>query len=157
MGKLATMLAVIVVGASACSSGGSSTESATTRLIVRYAVGWGSHMGQCPVGATCSVAASDQNPSGRIHVAQFTLRCDPAGGTYPDPTAACAAIADYIRLLRAPLLKACRCPPQIYPGRAVGTIQGQHVVVSVDSCTACGLGGTAERDLHTLTPIPHAA
>ena len=89
MGKLAVVLIVVVVAATACLggstsatkvTGGASSVSARTRL--RIAVGSYSTQRLAP-------------PAGTPHFTRdYTLTCQPTGGTMPDAAAACAALAD---------------------------------------------------------------
>lgn len=158
----------VVVGlgllASACLGEGSrsgkaasTTGAPTTSLTVAYAVGWGTHLGTCPAGAACSTVTTNGNPSLPIRVARYTLRCGPPAGTYPDPRAACAAVSDYIGLVRHSTGSACACPVEVYQGRLVGIYKGRRVSVYLTPCEACGLGGSAGHDLQTLTPVSSRA
>jgi hypothetical protein len=76
---------------------------------------------------------------------RYTLRCDPAGGTLPDPAAACARIAS------SPGVAALLAPPsgdevctQIYggPDRALvrGTLAGRPVDLAFTRRNGCEIG-----------------
>jgi hypothetical protein len=72
MGKLVVMLAMVVVGASACLGGSSSPPKPTLRIQIRAL----------------------ENGGGKL-VKTTTLGCSPPAGTTPDPQRACAALRDY--------------------------------------------------------------
>jgi hypothetical protein len=80
------------------------------------------------------------------------LSCSPAAGDYADPAAACAAMRDYKSLLRN-RTGMCFCAVKFgLDASASGELDGRHVDLALDGCTACGLGGGAQHDLHTLLP-----
>lgn len=73
-------------------------------------------------------AASAQNPA-----AHYTLRCDPAGGTAPDPAAACARLLTGPSIF-APRSKIMMCPMILASaGRATvtGTYLGRDVHLTI--------------------------
>ena len=62
---------------------------------------------------------------------RWHLTCDPAGGTHPDPEAACGILADHGELALPPVPKDVACT-EIYGGpekaTIFGTCQGQRVL-----------------------------
>ncbi|HEY3765751.1 MAG TPA: hypothetical protein VGL44_11395 [Gaiellales bacterium] len=81
------------------------------------------------------------------------LTCDPAGGSYSDPAAACRALRDFARRYHRGSGVACACALELgTPATAVGDIAHVETTLPIDSCTACGLGRHAGRDVQTLTP-----
>jgi len=67
---------------------------------------------------------------------RFDVRCNPTGGSTPDPEATCGAIAEHPEMLAPPPL-ASSCagslgdPPEVRVG---GTARGQRVEVAVREC-----------------------
>jgi hypothetical protein len=130
---------------------GRSTALAPTRLTITYALVSRGGPVTCPTAAVCSAAITRANL--QIRIVRRRLRCFPPGGTYRDPRAACAAVTDYLRLIRRPRQSACRCPAEPFPDpRLRGLFKGRRVSVSLSVCTACGLGGHAEADRQILEP-----
>jgi hypothetical protein len=70
----------------------------------------------------------------------WTLSCDPAGGTHPNPTAACAALTAKGRTAIPPVAKDVMCT-QIYGGpqtaKITGTWQGQPVNATFSRHNGC--------------------
>jgi hypothetical protein len=67
---------------------------------------------------------------------RFEVRCDPAGGTTPDPEETCEAIAEHPEMLSVPELTATCAgslgiPPEVRIG---GTAAGKPVEVAVREC-----------------------
>ncbi|HXV33036.1 MAG TPA: hypothetical protein VD769_03415 [Gaiellaceae bacterium] len=67
---------------------------------------------------------------------RFVVRCDPTGGTTPDPEATCAAIAAHPEMLAPPPLESTcpgslGSPPEV---RLAGTVNGQPVEPAVRDC-----------------------
>jgi hypothetical protein len=143
------LIGTLLVCAAGCS--GHSAAHTATRLTVTYATGSGNRLGTCPTGAACSVTTTRLNPSLPIRVARFTLRCDPAGGTYPHPRRACIVMAGYVALARHPQPNGCACPGSAYPDRVVGHFRGRRVRLSLSACAACG-DGYASADAAALMP-----
>jgi hypothetical protein len=139
--------------AAAC-SGNSVKPRPATHLAVTYAVGWGNRPGRCPTEADCTYTATRLNPNLSIHIARFTLRCDPAKGSYPNPRRACSAVADYIRLVRHPRPNPCACPgvPYVDIDHITGLFHGRPVHLALSPCETCALGARASADLMTITP-----
>jgi hypothetical protein len=74
-------------------------------------------------------AASAKSPA-----AHYTLRCDPAGGTAPDPAAACARLLTGPSLFAGPRSGLIECPMILAnAGRATvtGTYLGQDVHLTI--------------------------
>jgi hypothetical protein len=69
-------------------------------------------------------------------LSRFEVRCNPTGGTTPDPEVTCEAIADHPEMLAPPPLESS-CPgslgnpPEVRVG---GTANGQPVEVAVREC-----------------------
>lgn len=76
---------------------------------------------------TVTVAASRDAPDRR----SWTLTCDPAGGSHPEPAAACAALAR-ARDPFAPVPRDRICT-EIYGGPAVATLRGTYRGQPVDA------------------------
>ena len=70
----------------------------------------------------------------------WTLTCDPAGGTHPDPAAACAALGVNGAKALPPVRKDVACT-EIYGGAQEATIsgtwQGQQVRSSLSRVNGC--------------------
>ena len=70
----------------------------------------------------------------------WTLTCDPAGGTHPDPAAACAALTVHAAAALPPVAKDAMCT-QIYGGpetaSITGTWQGQPVRSTFSRTNGC--------------------
>jgi subtilisin inhibitor-like len=111
----------------------------------------------CPAGARCSTVRLNVQVSNGVRPrwarrVEQRLTCEPAGGTYSDPAAACRALMDLRKLMRN--RAACLCAlssPNIRP-RAVGTIRGRRVQIDLDGCTLCGVGGNALQEVRVLMP-----
>ena len=79
------------------------------------------------------------------------LICQPAGGDYPDPVAACAALDDLVEKARRNHAL-CFCPSiRRRPGRMAGSYHRKHLALSLDACSLCGVHGVAA-DLKVLLP-----
>jgi hypothetical protein len=72
----------------------------------------------------------------------WTLRCDPAGGTHPDPAAACAVLLK-AKAPFTPLPKGIMCP-MIRVGTKTAVIKGNYFGRHVDATFMPGGCGTPE-------------
>jgi hypothetical protein len=143
--RLASLLAATaaIVLAVACSESHRAAPP-PTRVTVTYLLGLDTRGAPCPRGAVCTTIPGVTLRSGKnlpYHLARYTLRCGPAGGTYQNPAAACGALAEYLRLLHQPPKNVCHCPAIVYRNHIAGTFRGRHINVSLDACTVCNLGG----------------
>lgn len=132
--------------------------ASATRLTVTYAISqpFRSHTSlptKCVPGAHCFDHKWRQaSPQVWERMARQTLTCSPAGGTYPDPAKACAALADFYHRARKPHAS-CSCPLSVEIGAtAHGTYRHHRVTIGLGFCEACGLGPAAIHDIHVLTP-----
>jgi hypothetical protein len=156
---LALGAAVIVTAATGCNAGAAGSVSPSpgtgTDVTVIHSVGRPVHRrsqveARCPVFAQCRPARA--LGSWVLRVAR-RLTCDPPGGGYAHPTAACAALREYVRLGHRRRTSVCACPGQFgIPGRARGVLAGRPVRLNLTACAACGLGSRASYDLTVLTP-----
>jgi hypothetical protein len=131
---------------------------AATDVVVRYSVGGYARTrtglrAHCPELARCRpVHLRDSSPRLWVLGVARSLWCDPAGGSYAHPAVACRALHDLFRLESRKPRRYCMCALALgVPATATGTIDGLHVRVAADSCTACGLGGRAATDVRILT------
>ncbi len=131
-----------------------------TRVVVRYTTGAFARTRvrvrtPCPARARCRVVRI-AHASPRLWVLDVTrvLTCDPAGGSYSNPIAACRALRDFARRYHHGGGNACACAFQLVgtAATAVGDIAHVETTLPIDSCTACGLGPHAGRDVQILTP-----
>ena len=81
------LLTLLAVGVAGCGGGQSTGATSTGRLQIAVRL-WPR---ACPFGALAR-ACENATPN----VRRYTLRCNPAGGSVPNPRAACRAIADYL-------------------------------------------------------------
>ena len=119
------------------------------RLITRgalvAALGWG--LAGCSIGdddavVTATTAASPDAPQTSLTIVidpgdggqseEWTLACDPAGGTHPDPEAACAALAGVEADAFTPVAADQMCT-QIYGGPETATVRGTWRADRVDA------------------------
>jgi hypothetical protein len=135
------------------------TEPAATQVTVTYSVGKPERSARavtaaCPAKARCRVESIPHvSPHLWMLVVRRSLRCGPAGGAYPNPVAACRALADLNRLRQHTAGGVCSCPAVFgVKARAHGRVNGHPATIPLDFCTYCGLGGHAVGDLHVLTP-----
>jgi hypothetical protein len=134
------------------------TASPATRMTVTYAVSRPFRSRQrvpatCVPGARCFIEKWG-GVSNRTweRMARRTLTCSPAGGTYADPAKACAALANFYRLSHK-RHAVCACPLSFLIGAVARGVYADHrATISLDFCSACGLGASAIRDIHVLTP-----
>lgn len=88
-----------------------------------------------PAGEHLEITVTD----GAGTTTTWTLTCDPAGGTHPDPAAACAALEKNAAALK-PVAKDSVCT-MIYGGddraRITGTWQGEPVDASFSLASGC--------------------
>jgi|SRR3954453_582509 hypothetical protein len=83
-------------------------------------------------GATVTTNLSIVTDDGNGKTATWTLTCDPAGGTHPDPTAACAALAAKGATAMPAVAKDVMCTQQ-YGGPQTAKITGTWKGETVDS------------------------
>lgn len=150
--RLGTLVVVaLVLSASACGAGGDPT--ATPSPAQTQASGSAS-----PINTKSPVTGDSQLTivvdDGTGTPTTWTLTCDPAGGTHPDPDGACTALADHRTALDpVPQDKMCA---QVYggPERATitGTWQDQPVMAALSRVNSCE---TARWD--ALVPLVPAA
>jgi hypothetical protein len=81
------LLLVALFAVAGCGGGQPTTPTPTGRLQIAVRL-WPR---ACPFGA---LARACENATPGVH--RYTLTCDPAGGSDPNPRAACRAIADYL-------------------------------------------------------------
>jgi hypothetical protein len=134
-----------------------SVQAPATQVVIRYSIGSSARSAgavgtRCPARAACKPAlVRGASPRAWVLAVSRTLTCNPAGGGYRDPAAACLALRDFARRYARGSPGACPCPLQIgIPGTAIGDLDGRAVKLPVDFCTACGLGGHAGADVRTL-------
>jgi hypothetical protein len=87
--------------------------------------------GASSAGSTAPKVSLDITVSGGHGVPSkhWTLRCDPAGGTHPDPAAACATLLK-AKAPFAPAPKGIECPMIMVGSKSAiveGTYFGQHI------------------------------
>jgi len=82
------LVALFAVGVAGCSGGHSASPTPTGRLQIAVRL-WPR---TCPFGALSRGCAG-----ATATVRHYTLTCDPAGGSDPNPTAACRALGDYVK------------------------------------------------------------
>jgi hypothetical protein len=107
--------------------------------------------------AACAGGHAAVTPKTRLHVevtsgrdvTRYTLTCRPAGGSAPDPGRACRALEDFLPKRRASRA-ACMCALSVDWIRVRGVLDGRRLSdpVEVSSCSACGLGPGAGRDVN---------
>jgi len=112
--KLATLLAVLALLLAACGGGAAAGDDRTPRYDITI-VFW-------PLGA-----------DGESR--QATLRCDPDGGTHPDPNGACDTLLENEDALE-PVSGDVACT-EIYGGDQVATIIGAGVQASFSRVNGC--------------------
>lgn len=140
------------LGSSAGSGTGPSSDrqaqqSSKTVLTVTF------NAQRCPPGAHCFTLKSQGNPIVRV---VHYLRCDPAGGDYDHPTAACRALADietkqHRQQSASGPVEVCRCVMSRLAPKAVGYYQGKRRTILLDGCSLCNLKGI-RADLAVLLP-----
>ena len=141
------------LGSSAGSGPGPSSDrqaqqSSKTVLTVTF------NAQRCPPGAHCFTVKSQGN-SKFVRVVRY-LRCDPAGGDYDHPTAACRALADietkqHRQQSASGPVEVCRCVMSRLAPKAVGYYQGKRRTIRLDGCSLCNLKGI-RADLAVLLP-----
>lgn len=109
----------------------------------------------CPPGAGCTGTMKSQGNSKFVRVVRY-LRCDPAGGDYGQPTAACRALADietkqHRQQSASGPVEVCRCVMSTLAPKAVGYYQGKRRTIRLDGCSLCNLKGI-RADLAVLLP-----
>ena len=121
--------------------------SAIGLVLVTTACAGGSAPADRPSGEPTSAAATPQSASqltitvddGTGKTTKWTLTCDPAGGTHPDPEGACAAVDGHRSALNpVPAGRACA---QVYSGperaQITGTWRGETISASLSRNDAC--------------------
>jgi hypothetical protein len=74
----------------------------------------------------------------------YTLTCAPAGGSAPQPAAACRAVGDFIRRsAHRRTARTCLCPLYANWISVTGVVDGRRLPgsIQVSFCAACGLAG----------------
>jgi Subtilisin inhibitor-like len=104
------LVPIAVVALAACNDGGGDDVTAGT------------------AGSPTATAASTEltitfDPGEGAAVQEWTLICDPSGGTHPRPEAACAALADIDPTVFEPVPPNQACT-QIFGGPETATVQG---------------------------------
>jgi hypothetical protein len=141
-------------GTTTPTAGGAHTQ---TRVVVRFPVGRPARRraelrARCPRGARCRVVHVRPSQVWTL-VAARTLTCDPDGGGYQDPRAACAALRHLARIELHPGGSACACPVELVPGPRLAGHLGRHrIVFDLGPCAACSLGRHAAADMNVLVP-----
>jgi hypothetical protein len=98
----------------------------------------------CPPGARCILASTVW---GKFRRVTRHLSCSPSSGDYPDPAAACKALADVVTKFN-PQTWLFGCRPDRPPARAVGVYQGKRRIIPLDGCNLAGI----DVDLAQLLP-----
>ena len=114
------LLTAVVCAAAATACGSASSGTAAS--------------GSAPSGTASPAKVSlDISVSGAPGTApkRWTLRCDPAGGTHPDPAAACAALLR-AKAPFAPVSKGMMCP-MIIAGTKTAIVSGTYFGQRVDT------------------------
>ncbi len=103
--------------------------------------GCGGDDGEATVVTTTPAASPDQ-PQTSLTIAvtygeaaqpaEWTLTCDPSGGTHPDPAAACAALAQVDPQILEPVAADQTCT-QVYGGPEAATVRGTWQGEPVDA------------------------
>lgn len=137
--RMVPTLALVVLPLLAAGCGGGSEDTAT---VEPGAPGGGTGTGEAvdPQGASELTIVVDDG-SGKKTTWQLT--CDPAGGTHPDPAAACKALTDNGATALAPVPKDQMCT-QIFGGpetaQITGTWQGKPVTSTLSKKNGCEIG-----------------
>jgi hypothetical protein len=116
--------------------------------------GTGSASPSAPAATQLTITA---RPAPTAAAQTWTLRCDPAGGTHPDPAAACAELAKATDPFSpTPLDRACT---MIYGGAQTATITGTYRGHPVDASYERGNGCEIARwdAIATVLVIPGGA
>jgi Subtilisin inhibitor-like len=112
----------------------------------------------CPTGGTCSTIPLRLPKGATTNLVRFRLTCNPAGGTYPDPVLACAALENLMHQedvwAHQSTHVVCSCPfPFVPAGRVIGLVDGRHVNVEITGCEGvCGSPSALRSDAAVLTP-----
>src|SRR5262245_24342169 len=106
MQRRVALLIGLALGLSGC-SGSSSSASSSGKGATSVVLTWGiasvenpSYIPtvKCPTGAHCfHFKLRNAKPPSWMVVARRHLTCDPGGGDYPDPAAACQALTDLLK------------------------------------------------------------
>ena len=88
---------------------------------------------------------------------RYTLTCDPASGTMPDPAAACAAIVDYLHRGKpyGPCAGLLVNPDAVDATAAIaGRFENRRFRLRLDAESWCGVSRPVARDFWTLSAFP---
>ena len=143
MRRLAAIV-LIVLAATGCigSSAGSAARPSShsdlavpwpkTVLIITY------YAHRCPPGARCSGTVKSPIGSQKFVRVVRNLHCNPAGGDYTTPAAACIALREVVQKLKQ--RQYCPCVSPVHPGdKAVGIYEGKRQTIPLDLCSLCNL------------------
>jgi hypothetical protein len=104
----------------------------------------------CPPGARCPGHVRSLGDLRFVRVVR-NLRCDPPGGDYADPSAACTALRRIVDKLGTKNW-ICGCAVGVHPGdKAVGFYNGKRRTIPLDGCSLCNLSGIGG-DVNLLMP-----
>jgi Subtilisin inhibitor-like len=149
MGKLVVMLALVVVGASACFGDSVSTNAPNgTRPIIT------------PTLAKTTLRIQIRTATGTDKVVKTTtLGCSPPAGTTPDPQRACAALRDYVGHYRPPSAVCSPPLPAIGSLYAIitGTVDGHRVNATLQPGEMCYVATRLVNDLYRATALRAAS
>jgi hypothetical protein len=99
---------------------------------------------RCPPGARCPLHVKSLGNLRFVRVVR-NLHCDPPGGDYPDPSAACAALRRIVDKL-ATKDWICGCAAGAQPGdKAIGFYNGKRRTIPLDGCSLCNLSHARPR------------
>jgi hypothetical protein len=150
MVRLVVTLTVVVLGASACFDGSTSPSTAPTGAATS-----GTMPAAQPGAVTIRVKLGLYTHMPVSH--SYSLTC-PAGGTMPNPRAACTAIADYKSYLKSVTGPAYICRGLVGPPTASavisGTYAGKHFSLRLDNRSWCGASMRVMRDYWALSAFP---
>ena len=92
---------------------------------------------RCPPGARCLGQVKSQGNRKFVRVVR-NLHCNPAGGNYMSPAAACRALPKVVQRLKR--RQYCPCVSPVHPGdKAAGVYQGKRRTIPLDLCSLCNL------------------
>jgi len=163
--RLALWLVVLSVIAAGCLGGGSShsgsskvrlTPTGSLAIAVRMVV-VRQIVSPCPLstGDPCGGVPSRHPPARRYSTRHYRLTCNPAGGTLPNPQAACAAMTDLSKP-RPP----ARCTGDAMVAaptamaNLVGTFDHHPFKLRITDESWCGQPRPVMRDLWVLSTFP---
>jgi hypothetical protein len=155
MVRLAVTLTVVALGASACLGGSASPGTAPTGA----ATGGTTPTAQ-PGALTIRVNVNPCTPTmwgPCVSMSRhYSLTCAPAGGTMPNPQAACAAVADYESYVEhGGTLYTCKLVGRTTASAVIaGTYAGKHFSLRLDNTSWCGVSMRVMRDYWALSAFP---